>query len=238
MTSPTTDERITTLRAALTKQRAERKDELDLPRTMTPREVNTYLAETATLDKKIAAFNTTLEMWTTLPTHDADGKWLDQLNAWRHVLCTELLALPSRIRDAQLLGVQQNLTLSIRAIDFGLTVLKDTGYGLTNLRLGQLMVASGYEVVGADLNRNYTGELPWFGSIKEVEHRITDVEQRRQRAQAALDDALMDDDARAKRDAEAQARREALNAPPQRKVRGDGSQYDKYPDGRRVEVTT
>jgi hypothetical protein len=33
-------------------------------------------------------------------------------------------------------------------------------------------------------------------------------------------------------------RRDAFNAAPQRKVRGDGSQYDRYPDGREVEVSS
>lgn len=33
-------------------------------------------------------------------------------------------------------------------------------------------------------------------------------------------------------------RRDALNAAPQRKTRGDGSQYDRYPDGRVVEVAS
>lgn len=123
--------------------------------------------------------------------------------------------------------MQTNITLSIRTIDFGL-VIKDTGYDLTTLRLGQLMIAAGYEIVGADPDRNYSGELPWHGSIKEVEHRIKDRERRRQQAQAALDEALMDDDVRAKRDAESDIRREALNALPTRKVRGDGTTYDRY----------
>jgi len=48
---------------------------------------------------------------------------------------------------------------------------------------------------------------------------------------------LLDDDERAKRDAESKARRAALDALPERKTRGDGTMYDRYPDGRRVEVT-
>ena len=108
---------------------------------------------------------------------------------------------------------------------------------LTTLKLGALMVADGYEIVGADPARYYGGGLPWFGSLPEVQRRLEDLDRRREEAQAALDEALLDDDVRAKRDAEAAANIAALNAQPQRKMRGDGTMYDKYPDGRRVEVT-
>ena len=110
----------------------------------------------------------------------AEKKWIDDLTTWRQTLCDELLALPPRIRDKAEMGRQQNLTLSIRVIDFGLGVLNDPGYDLTTLRLGQLMRASGYEPRDADPTRNYSGVMPWFGSMKEIERRAA--------AQATLDD--------------------------------------------------
>ena len=99
------------------------------------------------------------------------------------------------------------------------------------------MIDAGYQISGPDPDHHYSGELPWNSSIKEVEHRLKDVERRRAIAQSALDDALMDDDARAQRDAEAKARRDAANGQPRRKTRGDGSVYDRYPDGRVVEIS-
>jgi hypothetical protein len=170
--------------------------------------------------------------------HEPDVTWEERLHAWREVLCDELLAMPPRIRDAHLLGLQRNLTLSIRCIDFVPSLLKDTLYDVSTLRLGELMREAGYEAQGADPDRNYAGTMPWAGSLRDIEHRTKDVTKRREAAQSALDDALLDDDERAKREAESKARIAALNALPQRKTRGDGSQYDKYPDGRRVEVTT
>jgi hypothetical protein len=105
------------------------------------------------------------------------------------------------------LGVQQNVTLSIRAIDVGLTAFNDTGYDLTN--------------IGADPRVNYSGEMPWFGSLPQVEQRIATAI-----AVHPLHDAV----------ALTPDQLAARNALPVRKTRFDGSQYDKYPDGRRVEV--
>jgi len=101
-----------------------------------------------------------------------------------------------------------------------------------------LMREAGFEAEGADPSVNYGGVLPWRGALPEVERRIAEGERRRASAQSALDDALLSDPERAEREAESKARRDAANALPQRKVRSDGSQYDRYPDGRRVEVTS
>lgn len=214
-------------------------DDDSLPASTTRAELANIQRQRALLDRRIHHARDAASTLAALPSDAADQHWLDQLNGWRQVLCDQLLALPSRIRDAHTLGVQTNLTISIRAIDFGPAyALKDAAYSLTTLRLGALMKDSGYTVVGADPGRNYAGELPWHGSIKEVEQRITDRARRRATAQAQLDDALLDDDERAKRDASSDMRRARLNAEPQLKTRGDGSQYLKYPDGRRVEVAS
>ena len=89
---------------------------------------------------------------------DADERWFALLTAWRTTLCAELLALPSRIRDPHTLDAKRNLELSIRCIDFGLSVVDGTGYGLTNLRLGALM--------------REARMMPWLGSLPEVEKRL------------------------------------------------------------------
>lgn len=124
------------------------------------------------------------------------------------------------------------------SIDFGLGVLKDQEYELSTLRLGQLMREAGFAVADADPDRNFSGVLSWFGSLSEVEKCCEQHARRRAEAQSMRDEALMDDDERAKPAAENNAHCDALDALPQRKTRGDGSQYDRYPDGRVVEVTT
>lgn len=120
-------------------------------------------------------------------------KWRDELITWRRTLTNELLALPARIIDAHTLGVQTNLTLSIRTIDLGPGVLVNTGYDLVTLRLGGLMREAGYEAVGADPDRNYGGTMTWHGSLREVERRIERLTKERTTAQAQLEAALRDD---------------------------------------------
>src|SRR4051812_9353126 len=50
--------------AQLAKARAERKDELDLPRTLTQRQVNDYFAHTAALDNHIRGIRLTQDLLT------------------------------------------------------------------------------------------------------------------------------------------------------------------------------
>ena len=133
------------------------------------------------------------------------------LTTWRSTLCEEVLALPPRAHTGYDVGLRTNLTLSIRAIDFGLGVVIDSGYDLTTLRLGQLMVASGFDVKDADPSRNFMGTLPWFGSLKDVEQRLATCAKRRGEAHLALADALLSDEERATRDAESAALRDTLN---------------------------
>jgi hypothetical protein len=38
---------------------------------------------------------------------------------------------------------------------------------------------TGYEPVGADPDRNFSGVIPWFGSLKEVERRMQELQKRR-----------------------------------------------------------
>ena len=101
--------------------------------------------------------------------------------------------------------------MSIRCIDFGLGQLRDSGRELTNLRLGELMIASGYAVTGSDRSRNYAGTLPWHGSIKEVEKRLKETARLRARGAAQLDSALLDDDVRELQERGHKRLRDALN---------------------------
>jgi hypothetical protein len=160
-----------------------------------------------------------------------DTNWFERLTAWRKTLCDELVALPTPARTARDQGKLRNLELSIQTIDKGLPA--DTGWELETLRLGQLMRESGY-VEGPRVANQVHGPLPWPGSLPAVERRLKALVQRRDDARARLDEALLDDAERERRAAETTNR----NALPQRKTRGDGSQYDKYPDGSLVEVVT
>lgn len=177
--------------------------------------VRSATATMATLDQEIA-------------THT---NWFEQLTAWRKTLCDELLALPSPIRTDRDQGKKRNLELSIQTIDSGLPA--DTGWELETLRLGHLMSEAGY-VEGPRIANQVKGPLPWYGSLPTVEDRLKGLTKRRDDARARLDEALLDDTERDRRAAE-QIKR---NAMPVRKTRGDGSQYDKYPDGRVVELET
>jgi len=159
-------------------------------------------------------------------------EWKGHLEGWRQTLCDELLACPPRARTGPERGKRQNLTMSIVMLDRGLK-LDGTGYSLETLRLGELMRESGFVAAPPVKDLEAFGRLPWFGSLNWVEKQLKQLQERRDAAQAALDDALMDDGERARRAAE----RNALNARPQRKTRHDGTQFDKYPDGRVVEVT-
>ena len=176
----------------LEQRRAGRVDPADLPHTTTIREAAEYAAETALRQLHLRVARQSTATLAEL-RDDADQRWLFDLTNWRATLVAELPSLP-RSAPAELLGRWQNVALSIKVVDFGLGVVKDSGYDLTNMRLGELMVASGHEVVGADPDRNFRGVLPWRGSIKDVEARIKEVERRRAAAQQQLDDALLDDD--------------------------------------------
>src|SRR5688572_16567154 len=93
ITTVTIEERAAAHLSNLTTRRAERIDELDLPRTMTQREVNAYVAETVSLDRRIASLRAGIEALAAVPSTDGDEAWLAQLNAWRPALCDKLEAI-------------------------------------------------------------------------------------------------------------------------------------------------
>jgi hypothetical protein len=226
---------VSTTLAELQQQRAKRIDPLDLPRTMTQREVNAYVEATEALDRRIPAVRNASSTLAELGSSAADQQWVSFLTRARQTLCDEILALPPRPRTDYARGMLQNLTLSITAIDRGSGVIRGTGYALETLRLGALIKEAGY-VAAPAIDGQIFGKLPWLGSMHETERRIASHEKRRADAQAQLDEALLDDVARETLTGDRAAYAAERNARPTRKTRGDGSQYDKYPDGRIVEI--
>src|SRR5687768_13217588 len=108
------DARIAERRAHLTKQRAERKDPVDL--TLSPNERRAYAADTMRIDQQIAALDAAAAK-TFFPTLDANVKWRDNLVAWREALNAELLAMHPRIRNEKELDQKLALEWSIKLID-------------------------------------------------------------------------------------------------------------------------
>jgi hypothetical protein len=166
----------------------------------------------------------------------AELEWSGLLNGWRGTLIAERNALPPLTNHStpRENGLYENLTLSLMLVDQGV-IPEDIGRDLESLRLGELMRDAGVHSAPPIENQVY-GKLAWFGSLREVNHRLAQLEAQRVDLQKRLDDALLTDEERAARDAERQAFIDAERAQPRRKTRADQSQYDLYPDGRTVEV--
>jgi hypothetical protein len=208
----------------------------DIPSSWTPREHDTYEQKRQLLAYRIRGIQESVPMLAAIePQLAADAEWHERLDRWRKKLADELLSLPNPIRAAEDRGRLHNLRLSISVIDRGLDVLAGSMYMLVTLRLGVLMQEDGFVPTPATDGRAY-GELRWLGSQPEVSARIEKLLQRQFQAQSRLDDALLSDDERAARDAAAARRVAELNALPRRITRGDGSQYEKHPDGSVVEI--
>jgi hypothetical protein len=126
------------------------------------------------------------------PKIEADEVYLADLKRWRQTIAGELLEIRSPIRDAATKALSENLTLSIRVIDHGPSVLWKHGRMIRTLRVGELMRASGYRELPPEAHTNQAcGELEWYGSIGQVEERLKDLRRRRDDAQQQLDKALM-----------------------------------------------
>lgn len=196
--------------AELAAQRAARKDTLDLPRTMTQREVNAYHAETVALDAKIHALRTASDTLAEVgPALDANTKWLGHLTAWRAALVAELLQIKFPIRDRSVKERADALDFSIRLIDYGLGA-STLGPVLTLAAtpIGRLMREADYATESPAL----TGPRGWRGSVKDVEERIKALTQQQATAQAHVDAALLTDAERATREAAHATRRELLES--------------------------
>lgn len=202
----TTDERITTRRAALTKQRAERKDPDDL--MLSPHARRAYTTETDRLDAKIAAIPTASAALAELGSVEPLTRWRDFVTKARDTLSAERLQIRSPIRDREVVRRAEDLEFGIKLIDKGFGIAKMGIVTLEPTRIGELMQAAGFAVAGAGLR----GANGWGGALPEVEARIKDLTRRRAAAQAALDEALLTDEERTQKEAEGQAYRDALKA--------------------------
>lgn len=195
--------------AELTALRAARKDPLDLPGSMTERERRAYLAETTALDARLAALRSAQAALAALPAADADVKWLAFLRAARGTLEAELLAIKPPIRDDATRERARALGWSIELIDYGWAANRLPGaiIDLSSTRLGALMAAAGYDVVGHEALRGPNG---FRGSLAETERRVKDLVKQRTAAQAQLAALLPTEAERTQREAEHQAHRAAL----------------------------
>lgn len=159
--------------------------------------------------------------------------WRSHLVKWRERLQQELGGLGTDFTPTDV-GRRQNLELSLATIDA--TVPRYTDRQFETLRLGALMIQSG--IAPSDpIDGQAIGRLPWLGSLPDTERRLGEVEAIRVQVQGRLDTALLSDAERERIAKEDKQKRDASNAAPQRKTRGNGTRYDKYPDGRCVEVT-
>lgn len=207
----------------LARLEAERASRMDTAKLL--RDVDIYAEQTKQLDFRIVTITSARhELQRVEAELPGLETWRTNLESWRKALCDELLGFPNRMRTPEQYGRQQNVTLSMRMIDFNVNV-DGTGWSLSTLRLGSLMRASGY-----------TDPLPWLGCLRETERRIKILTEQRDAAQVKLDYAIMSDADRAAHDAEVAERCRILNAAPRRLTRVDGSIFDRYPDGREVEI--
>ena len=227
----------TTTIAQLEKELAGMLDQLDIPKTWTGRQVNDYETRRAVLSGRIHTIRTSTQALAQItPSIAADEQWLGDLTTWRKTLETELKAMPLT-RDEKQVAVQQNHVTCIRIIEFGLRCDGEYTRSMETLRLGDLMRASGYVQAPPQAGTSQVfGPLPWYGSHADVKHRLEDLRIERDEMQARLDNALLSDADREAAAKAEKARIDALNAKPVRKTRADGTQYDRYQDGRRVEV--
>jgi hypothetical protein len=101
----------------------------------------------------------------------------------------------------------EDLTFSIKLFDFGLGISKiGPIVDLSMTAIGKLMIAAGFQTSGDGLR----GPRGFRGPIDEVTARIKLLTQQKATALRALEDALITDDERIKREAEHQTFREAL----------------------------
>jgi hypothetical protein len=234
--APTTSPTRVTL-ASLQQELASMLSPLDIPGDWSLRQRDDYERQRSELRGRIQTADMSVHtIRKRAPQLQDAAEWLTHLQSWRTLVVDELLAMPNRVYTPQDIGRRESLSLSLTCIDRGVQHIVGTGLSLETLRLGQLMKDSGYTECPPSPDRVW-GCLPWNGSMPETEQRVRELMAEVTDAEARLDLALLDDEARAKRAAEERARYQELAGRPTRKTRGDGSQYDKYPDGRIVEVT-
>jgi hypothetical protein len=208
-TPDATDARVEKRLAELTKQRAARKEADDLPRSMTQRELNAYLAETTALDAQINALSHAAAAASFPgPTLDADVEWVAFLNRSFDAIGDERMTIKSPIKDPELKRRADDLGWSMDFIHRGFKG-KVTDLPIVTLAptaIGRLMLAAGYAVEGDGLR----GPRGWRGSLPEVEARVKALTAEREKATAKLNALLVSDAERMAQEAEQHSHRAAL----------------------------
>jgi hypothetical protein len=202
------DSRIAAHRAALAKLLAERKDPMDLPRTMTQREVNDYSTATSMLRQQIADFESVASQWAALSPPADNATWLAHLHSWRQTLSDELLTIKSPIRDKDTKERSDRLAWSIRFVDFGWRIAPPTMpiVDVSHTPIGALMSQAGHATGGEALR----GPRGWQGSIREIEQRTKELTKQRAAIAKTLDRLLVTPEELAQSESESQAFRAAM----------------------------
>ncbi|HLG58254.1 MAG TPA: hypothetical protein VI485_23115 [Vicinamibacterales bacterium] len=202
-------------------------DPLDVPRSWSDRELNAYEEKRALLRQRVNTLSNEGPLLLSLETQLREATvWKDRLVEWQGKLQKELESLPRHQHQTH----SQNLLLSIGVVLGSKKRPEDYAYMIETLRLGALMRLSGF-TESAARSGEVMGRLPWLGSLGEVENRIKDLTPRRDTAKRRIDEALLTDADREGRAKEDKKRLDALRALPQKKTRGDGSVYLKFPNG-------
>ena len=208
-------------------------DPLDIPLSWTGRELERYEMRRAELTQRLSTIRNTSTALSEL-SHERVGlvAWRDRLVQWEQTLQEELATLQRPLTEVDL-GRRQNVEMSLRAIsDAGTAGLQRD---IETLRIGVLMQESGLSPA-PPAEGQVVGRLPWFGSLPRTELRIAELDASMAIEQVHLDEALFTDAEREDKAKNDKARLEVARNAPQRKRRHDGTVFDKYPDGRCVEV--
>jgi hypothetical protein len=130
--------------------------------------------------------------------------WQRHLLGWREEICGARPELPDLLRERQepnrIMGCIDRVdvppdatysqVLSLRVVESGLSALDGSGYMLETLPLGDCMRASGYSETVPPPPGEAGMRLPWFGSLREVETRLKELQTRRDDAATRLERAV------------------------------------------------
>jgi len=169
--------------------------DLDVRRLQAQADVDACTAQIEALSQRSSDVQVASTTLASLPPVGPLLEWRDHLPVWRENFVTRLLAVAPDDHDRATQELQQGLRLSIANIDRGCGFWPN-GAPMIGIPLAEAIAAAGYEPPA-----NRPG-VAWYGNLQEVEHRIKQWTKQRDEAQAALDNALLDDDERAKQDAE------------------------------------
>ena len=206
-------------------------DPLDFPGDWTQRQRNEYEAKRSLLVLDIAALTPDTERQqraaaavASLASELEDAeRWQTTLVSIRAQVAEELIAGSGYPRTRAEIEHQQNLQLSIVSIDKGLRGLEGaTAYSLAGTRLAELLTDAGYAPSSAEHLKMFGG-FPWRGSLRDVEKEIIALNKQLDAARREVEEANLTP-------AEVAQRHKERQMQPVRKVRGDGSQYDRYYD--------